>query len=334
MEMYPDKVYSKPEFTALPPFLFSGADFALIPSRDEPFGLVAVEFGRKGALGVGSRLGGLGLMPGWVRKLPPYIFNMFIHSLDGSQWFPVESMSTAHMLSQFTKTIKLALKSTEAERALLRARSAVQRFPVVEWRQRMEDFHRRSINTSRGVAGPNAFRESDCDGALPRVLLQEEEDWNPAEQAEPSQPDWDAQSTHTGQFLSPGGHIPRVSSSGSIASFTSDTPGGLRSSVASDGGGDYFSQRNRVNSDLGETSPGPDGYGNFLSRANRRIAKEQSHVPDPFLDGDNVVAPNRPFGAHHRVSSVESISSIMDEKGASSPLNKAIASVCPLFSLS
>lgn len=66
MELYPDRVHSKPEFTALPPYLFSGADFALIPSRDEPFGLVAVEFGRKGALGVGSRLGGLGLMPGWV----------------------------------------------------------------------------------------------------------------------------------------------------------------------------------------------------------------------------------------------------------------------------
>lgn len=66
MELYPDRVFSKPEFTALPPYLFSGADFALIPSRDEPFGLVAVEFGRKGALGVGSRLGGLGLMPGWV----------------------------------------------------------------------------------------------------------------------------------------------------------------------------------------------------------------------------------------------------------------------------
>jgi alpha-1,3-glucan synthase len=69
MEMYPDRVYSKPEFTALPPYLFSGADFALIPSRDEPFGLVAVEFGRKGALGVGSRLGGLGLMPGWVSRV-------------------------------------------------------------------------------------------------------------------------------------------------------------------------------------------------------------------------------------------------------------------------
>lgn len=70
MELYPERVYSKPEFTALPPYLFSGADFALIPSRDEPFGLVAVEFGRKGALGVGSRLGGLGLMPGWVGTEP------------------------------------------------------------------------------------------------------------------------------------------------------------------------------------------------------------------------------------------------------------------------
>lgn len=55
MELYPGRVFSKPEFTALPPFIFSGAEFSLIPSRDEPFGLVAVEFGRKGALGVGSR---------------------------------------------------------------------------------------------------------------------------------------------------------------------------------------------------------------------------------------------------------------------------------------
>src|SRR5271167_4440766 len=37
MEKYPGRVYSKPEFTALPPYIFSGAEFALIPSRDEPF---------------------------------------------------------------------------------------------------------------------------------------------------------------------------------------------------------------------------------------------------------------------------------------------------------
>ena len=79
MELYPDRVYSKPEFTALPPYLFSGADFALIPSRDEPFGLVAVEFGRKGALGVGSRLGGLGLMPGWVSFGSYYVQNLLLN---------------------------------------------------------------------------------------------------------------------------------------------------------------------------------------------------------------------------------------------------------------
>lgn len=88
MELYPDRVFSKPEFTALPPYLFSGADFALIPSRDEPFGLVAVEFGRKGALGVGSRLGGLGLMPGWVRDIICHIIkssNIIVLS-SGSLW--------------------------------------------------------------------------------------------------------------------------------------------------------------------------------------------------------------------------------------------------------
>ena len=54
MELYKGQVFSQPEFTALPSYIFSGADFALMPSRDEPFGLVAVEFGRKGVLCVGA----------------------------------------------------------------------------------------------------------------------------------------------------------------------------------------------------------------------------------------------------------------------------------------
>ena len=244
------------------------------------------------------------------------------------------------MLSQFTKTIKAALKSSEEERALLRARSAVQRFPVVEWRQRMEDFHRRSINTCRHLAGANAFRASDCDGALPRMIYgNDDEDWTPAAQTEPTHPNWDAQSTNN-QHLAPGGPVPRVGSSGSVSSLgtTMDSPRGNRGSMMSATGEDYFSQRTRPVSELGEGTPSGDDYQDFLSRANRRIAREQRHVPDPFLDGENM-APNRPFGAHNRISSAESISSIMDEKGASSPLNKAIASVRllsyhPLFTIS
>ncbi|RMD41453.1 hypothetical protein DV735_g3662, partial [Chaetothyriales sp. CBS 134920] len=118
MKLYPGRVFSKPEFTALPPYIFSGAEFALIPSRDEPFGLVAVEFGRKGALGVGARVGGLGQMPGW--------------------WFTIESTTTSHMLHQFHQAIDEALASSTETRALMRARSAKQRFPVAQWVEDLE----------------------------------------------------------------------------------------------------------------------------------------------------------------------------------------------------
>ena len=84
------------------------------------------------------------------------------------------------MLSQLSKTIKLALKSTEEERAILRARSAVQRFPVVEWRQRTEDFHKRAITTSRSLAGGNAWRAADCEQpARMNVVGLDTDDWDP-----------------------------------------------------------------------------------------------------------------------------------------------------------
>ncbi|PFH54317.1 glycosyltransferase family 5 protein [Amanita thiersii Skay4041] len=294
MELYPDRVFSKPEFTVLPPYLFSGADFALIPSRDEPFGLVAVEFGRKGALGVGSRLGGLGLMPGW--------------------WYPVESSSTAHMLSQLRKTVKLALKSTEEERAILRARSAVQRFPVVEWRQRMEDFHKRSITTSRNISGANAWRITDG-GTGNMQPMPDADDWNPIAQAYPTQPEWDRRSA-----------VEQSQTPGSPGQWSQETlaprlvQGDARQSYATDSGDDLFSHsRDGSAVDLHNDH----GYNSFLEKANKTIARDHRNAPDPFHE--NTLAPVRPFGAHSRVSSVESISSIVDEK-SNSPLNKAIAS--------
>ncbi|KAI4196457.1 MAG: hypothetical protein LQ350_006552 [Teloschistes chrysophthalmus] len=132
MELFPGRVFSKPEFTALPPFIFSGAEFALIPSRDEPFGLVAVEFGRKGALGVGSRVGGLGNMPGW--------------------WFTVESTTTKHLLRQFKSAIRAALASKPADRAKMRARSAIQRFPVAHWKQQLASMHEIAIKVNQKAA--------------------------------------------------------------------------------------------------------------------------------------------------------------------------------------
>ena len=125
MELYPGRVFSRPEFTSLPPYIFSGAEFALIPSRDEPFGLVAVEFGRKGALGVGSRVGGLGKMPGW--------------------WFTIESTTTKHLIFQFKTAIHDALASKPEVRAIMRARSSMQRFPVAQWVQDLDKLQSTAI---------------------------------------------------------------------------------------------------------------------------------------------------------------------------------------------
>ncbi|KAL0256772.1 Cell wall alpha-1,3-glucan synthase ags1 [Diplodia seriata] len=133
MELFPGRVYSKPEFTALPPFIFSGAEFALIPSRDEPFGLVAVEFGRKGALGVGARVGGLGQMPGW--------------------WFTVESMTPKHLIRQFKSAMHDALASDTETRAKMRARSAKQRFPVAQWVEDLETLQTTCIKINHEQGG-------------------------------------------------------------------------------------------------------------------------------------------------------------------------------------
>lgn len=137
MKRYPGRVYSKPEFTPIPPFVFSGAEFALMPSRDEPFGLVAVEFGRKGALCVGSRVGGLGQMPGW--------------------WFTIESTETKHLLRQFKSAIKSALASSEETRRLMRARSLLQRFPVRQWVHDLEVLQTQSIQANSSVRQGSTF---------------------------------------------------------------------------------------------------------------------------------------------------------------------------------
>lgn len=239
-------------------------------------------------------------------------------------------MSTNHMLSQLTKTIKLALKSTEEERAILRARSAIQRFPVVEWRQKTEDFHKRSINISRSHAGALAFTAADCDGSGARPIGMDTSDWTPEMKGDVQQPDWDNRSIRSNAS---GNKSPMLSQENLASNNINGhlgVPGLLRpgmnssrNSVATDmSEDDYASDHSRTLNTPG--TPAAANYGDFLSRVNKVVAKDQRHVGDPFLDANP--APNRPFGAHHRVSSVESISSIVEEHNAS-PLNKAIASV-------
>ncbi|KAK8853442.1 hypothetical protein IAR55_004148 [Kwoniella newhampshirensis] len=352
MEMYPDRVFSKPEFTSLPPYLFSGADFALIPSRDEPFGLVAVEFGRKGALGVGARLGGLGLMPGWL-----------------------------------TKTIKLALKSSPEERAILRARSAVQRFPVVEWRQRLEDFQKRSISTSRQLAGSNAWGYDLVDSNAAGFYAQGDNgsvtslargEWGRSATPDSTAPNSPmpghsplAGGDNPGYFdhnapmaasnnglLGAGGanyhkRFDKNANRQSAESFYDEDPnasplyyedqrrsqqgkpkfyGYDDEDVPSSQGSSDHGDTTVVGSATSRDPTAAASYDNFLAAANKQFAKNTGgrNAPDPYFDSNRQsmdasgnFAPSRPFTTHSRVSSFDSISSIVDEKDAS-PLNKAM----------
>jgi alpha-1,3-glucan synthase len=174
----------------------------------------------------------------------------------------------------------------------------------------MEDFHKRSIYQSRKLAASNAWRKSDGDSAAPRPVAHTD-DWDPVQMPQPTQPEWDAASLRS---YNDGPHTP-----GSPAAWSQDNLG----TPNEFGGGNrgYFDGNTRGS--VASTSGG-EGFNNFLERANKTIGREQRHVPDPFLEGG--LAPNRPFGAHSRISSVESISTIVDEK-SNSPLNKAIASV-------
>ena len=139
MQKYPGRLISKPVFTACPPALFMGADFALIPSRDEPFGLVAVEFGRKGALGIGCKVGGLGTST----SLPASITN------NSAWWYTMNSASASHLLSQFEAACRIAISSTERTRAQLRAHAAKQRFPVAIWKSQVDVLHTKCIKLSK-----------------------------------------------------------------------------------------------------------------------------------------------------------------------------------------
>ncbi|KNF03549.1 hypothetical protein PSTG_03077 [Puccinia striiformis f. sp. tritici PST-78] len=355
MEIYPGRVFSKPEFTALPPFIFSGGDFALIPSRDEPFGLVAVEFGRKGALGVGSRLGGLGLMPGW--------------------WFPVESDSTAHMHSQFAKTIKAALKSTNEERAVLRARSALQRFPVLEWRSRMENMHRRTIKASRKYAGslasgpdtpsrPRSDMKIDMDEFRTDPFSRGSIDslrHDPSEEAMDANLQLANVKPFTRKGSSPPGldHVVVTSLPSPRTSEDSDPEGRDASPLVKRGDQDQDLEHNiggrRISVapslHAGAMASQHDDDGSFLNKANRQLNRKLTKkltitygrhaAKDPFIpvptapstatiaefDDDELLPPVRPFAggsANESRKSFDSINMIMEEHGADSPLNQAI----------
>lgn len=230
------------------------------------------------------------------------------------------------MLSQLSKTIKLALKSTQEERAIMRARSAVQRFPVMQWRQRMEDFHRRAIGISRLEAGTNSWRPEDCARHRRADVAQNDADnsfgmdsrtdvdysWpNTPTYATPPSP-WSAEGDSYMRPYSEHEHQPTHAYSNHYLEVPQKAPSrrGSFHSEYSDEAQHYVAPY----SDAGQDGP----YNQFLARAERQIFPEAVEPPDTAA----LNIPRR----DDRAASAESISSIVDEK-MDSPLNQAMMTV-------
>ncbi|KAL1837991.1 hypothetical protein VTJ49DRAFT_3159 [Mycothermus thermophilus] len=284
-EKYPKRVFSKPEFTQLPPYVFSGAEFALIPSRDEPFGLVAVEFGRKGALGVGARVGGLGQMPGF--------------------WYTVESMTPSHLLQQFKQAIVSALECKPSKRALMRAWSAKQRFPVAQWVKQLDNLYSESIRIHQKEARKkklDALHAPTPSAILTRPLSPTSAStavdsalFSPGPDAKLLAPSPVAPAATPRLLLSPDLPTP------STPWIPGSNPGSPRDSAASSIAGALY-----ANHEAGTSSTSVDSFG-------ARAQRDGNLSPGPGLDFG--LTPPRPtLGQSHRNSSLLSLPDVVGDR--------------------
>ena len=137
--LYPRRVCSMPGLTLAPSCIYRGAEFVLLPSRDEPDSLRGLDFGRMGALGIGARVGGSEKLPGW--------------------WYTIESPSSKQLLHQLKKAIEAALASDATVRAGMRARSLEQQVSAAaQWKTDIDVLHDNAIrasqeNTGQGTSG-------------------------------------------------------------------------------------------------------------------------------------------------------------------------------------
>jgi len=106
------------EFKALSDEIKFAADFCLMPSRDEPFGYVDVEFAWRGALVVGARAGGLGKVPGF--------------------YYVAQNRENIVRLRRELKTaIRSAMQTPDAQLEQMSERAMNCSFPLEEWQAKL-----------------------------------------------------------------------------------------------------------------------------------------------------------------------------------------------------
>jgi alpha-1,3-glucan synthase len=176
----------------------------------------------------------------------------------------------------------------------------------------MEDFHKRSINASRHLAGYNAWRQSDgISGSVAATTKQGV--WNSIHLANPPQPEFDepGEQDMNAPGYSSQGTSSRNDSFPQISPQVQDCDPNPIGCYMSDSEGGPVLPNHDWN--------GQPDHGKFLDRTNRAITRALTHTPEPFLEAPSRLIPSRPI-------SVTSITSIVGEK-ANSPLNKSMTLV-------
>lgn len=105
-------------FLNIPQELKLACDFCLMPSRDEPFGYVDIEFAWFGAAIVGSLRGGLGKLPGFYFQI-------------------LNADSAVHMQNALRKAVAAAMACDAATLATMAARARASTFPVERWQAQL-----------------------------------------------------------------------------------------------------------------------------------------------------------------------------------------------------
>jgi len=117
-ERFRERCYIECAFVKVGPELKFAADFCLMPSRDEPFGYVDVEFAWHGALLVGAQAGGLGKVPGFY-------------------YVAQNRENLGRLRTEIKREVGRAMSAPAGHLAEMRARARACRFPLGVWQARM-----------------------------------------------------------------------------------------------------------------------------------------------------------------------------------------------------
>jgi glycosidase/glycogen synthase len=136
---YQGRLFAFAGFLSVPPDLKLACDFCLMPSRDEPFGYVDIEFAWFGAAIVGSFRGGLGKLPG------------FYFAIQNSE-------SATHMQDALKGVIQAAMECDEKTLAKMMASAMSSVFPVEDWMQELRELYSLARQNFNGSARPSPKR--------------------------------------------------------------------------------------------------------------------------------------------------------------------------------